>query len=47
MRRAINRHPGLVIFHCTLLSLRGHDDGKPVTNIQDHELAGESELFGG
>ncbi|ERF75288.1 hypothetical protein EPUS_00080 [Endocarpon pusillum Z07020] len=37
----------LVIFHCTLLSLRGHDACKPVTNIQDYELAGEKEYFTG
>ncbi|KAF7509976.1 hypothetical protein GJ744_007290 [Endocarpon pusillum] len=37
----------LVIFHCTLLSLRGHDASKPVTNIQDYELAGEAEYFTG
>lgn len=43
----INVVTGLAIFHCTLLSLRGHDDGKPVTHIQDHELAGEEEVFGG
>jgi hypothetical protein len=38
---------GLVIFYCTLLSLRGHDDGKPVAKIQDYELDGEKEMFGG
>ena len=38
---------GLVIFYCTLLSLRGHDDGKPVTKIQDYELAGEAAVFAG
>jgi hypothetical protein len=38
---------GLVIFYCTLLSLRGHDDGKPVTKIQDYELAGEENIFAG
>jgi hypothetical protein len=43
----VNLVLGLAIFHCTLLSLRGHDNGKPVTNIQDYELAGETEVFGG
>ena len=30
-----------------MLSLRGHDDGKPVTNIQDHELDDEVGIFQG
>ncbi|ERF70930.1 hypothetical protein EPUS_06715 [Endocarpon pusillum Z07020] len=37
----------LVVFYCTLLSLRGHDSCMPVTNIQDYELVGEAELFAG
>ena len=45
--QADNIVSGLVIFYCTLLSLRGHDDGKVVTKIQDYELAGEKELYGG
>lgn len=45
--RRVTFFSGLVIFYCTLLSLRGHDDGKVVTKIQDYELAGETELYGG
>ena len=39
--------PGLVVFYCTLLALRSQDDGRPVENIQDHELEGEQEMFAG
>jgi hypothetical protein len=38
---------GLVVFYCTLLGLRSQDDGKPVEDIQDHELKGEDEIFAG
>lgn len=38
---------GMVIFYCTLLSLRSHDGGRPISNIPDHELDGEQEIFGG
>jgi hypothetical protein len=38
---------GMVIFYCTLVSLRGHDAGRPVTHIQDYELAGEKLAFEG
>ena len=36
----------LVIFHCTLVSLRSHDAGRPMSN-QDHVLKHETEFFGG
>lgn len=47
LRSRANGVLGLVIFYCTLVSLRGHDDGRPVVNIQDYELAGEGEIYGG
>jgi len=38
---------GLVLFHCTFLSLRSHDSGKPVKDIQDYELRDETPFFAG
>lgn len=37
----------MVIFYCTILALRSQDGGRPVVKIQDYELEGEEELFGG
>lgn len=37
----------MVMFYCTFLALRSQDGGHPVDRIQDYELAGEEEIFGG
>lgn len=37
----------MVLFFCTFLALRSQDSGKPIRQIQDHELVGEKEIFGG
>ena len=37
----------MVLFFCTFLALRAHDCGRPVSDIGDYELVGETELFGG
>ncbi|KAK4862161.1 hypothetical protein LT330_003299 [Penicillium expansum] len=37
----------LVLFHNTFLALRSQDEGHPVGEILDHELAHEQECFGG
>jgi hypothetical protein len=37
----------MVIFYCTFLALRGQDSGHPISHIQDFELWGEEELYGG
>ncbi|KAJ5687741.1 hypothetical protein N7536_010360 [Penicillium majusculum] len=37
----------LVLFHCTFLALRSQDEGHPVGEILDYELAQEEECFGG
>ena len=42
-----NRLLGLVLFFCTFLSLRSHDDGHRYSHIRDFELKGEAEYFGG
>ncbi|KAJ5485993.1 hypothetical protein N7530_000293 [Penicillium desertorum] len=36
----------LVLFHNTFLALRSQDEGHPIGEILDHELAHERELFG-
>ncbi len=38
---------GLVIFHCTFLSLRSHDSATHVDNALDHCLKGETSNFAG
>ncbi|KGO72936.1 hypothetical protein PITC_061640 [Penicillium italicum] len=37
----------LVLFHNTFLALRSQDEGHPIGEILDHELAHEQECFGG
>ncbi|QQK46874.1 Maltose acetyltransferase family protein [Penicillium digitatum] len=37
----------LVLFHNTFLALRSQDEGHPIEEILDHELAHEQECFGG
>ena len=37
----------MVLFYCTFMALRSQDSGKPIRQIDDHELAGEKEIFGG
>ena len=37
----------MTLFFCTFLALRSQDSGRPISQIDDHELAGEKEIFGG
>ncbi|KAJ5287628.1 hypothetical protein N7478_003314 [Penicillium angulare] len=37
----------MVVFFCTFLALRSQDEGRPVEDIQDHELNDEEEMYGG
>ncbi|KAI9875374.1 MAG: hypothetical protein M1830_008567, partial [Pleopsidium flavum] len=37
----------MVIFFCTFLALRSQDTCSPVSNIDDHEVDGEVEIFAG
>lgn len=37
----------MVLFFCMFLALRSQDSGKEIEDIQDHELAGEKEIFAG
>ncbi|KAJ5722632.1 hypothetical protein N7488_000667 [Penicillium malachiteum] len=37
----------MVVFFCSFLALRSQDGGRPVEDIQDHELDDEEELYGG
>lgn len=41
------RHLGLVVYHCTFLSLRSHDSTRHVRNNLDHDLAEEKSHFAG
>jgi len=38
---------GLIIYHCTFLSLRSHDSTRHVRNYLDYDLAGEKLYFSG
>lgn len=38
---------GLVVYHCTFLSLRSHDSSRHVRNYLDHDLAEEKSHFAG
>lgn len=37
----------MVVYFCAFLALRSQDAGRPVEDIQDHELADEEEMYGG
>jgi hypothetical protein len=37
----------MVLFFCLFLALRSQDCGKPVLDIKDNELTGETEVYGG
>jgi hypothetical protein len=36
---------GLVLFHCTFLSLKALDEANPVRELQDHILDEEASVF--
>ena len=38
---------GLIIYHCTFLSLRSHDSTRSLDNRLDHDLYGEKSMFSG
>lgn len=40
-------YSGMVLFFCTFIALRALDCGRPVSDIKDYELSGETELYGG
>lgn len=45
--RTLSVNTGLVVYHCTFLSLRSHDSSRHIRNDVDHDIAEEELYFSG